>query len=110
MTAAAAVKAKQKKQIHDLHQKYYGGEKGKEPVKEPALGNTGEKAGSRADLMDQVRARGIKNFRVMNKAELAAVLDEKDQKKIDQIIAGAVARWKSGWGTKSREAGRDHKE
>ncbi len=35
---------------------------------------------------------------------------EKDQKKIDQIIAGAVARWKSGWGTKSREAGRDHSD
>lgn len=139
------VKEKQKKQAHELHDKYYKGKKVPKHVitetkrfrkeilaekKEPqallphshltkklkegsvaVLGNTGKTAGSRADLMDQARAKGVKNFRVLNKKELEFVLSEGlGQEHIDACVAGAVARWKSGWGKKSREAGKDHKE
>ncbi len=119
------VKEKQKKQVHELHDKYYKGKKkGPEALlphshltkklKEGTpvvLGNTGRPAGSRADLMDQARARGVKNFRVLNKEELMHVTAEGiTQQEIDAIVAGAVTRWKSGWGKKSREAGKDHKE
>jgi hypothetical protein len=110
------VKEKQKKQIKELHDKYYKGKK-KEPqallphshltkkLKEATFGNTGHVAGSRADLMDQARAQGVKNFRVLNKAELDEVTKEStDEKRKQEIVAGAVARWRSGWGTKSREA------
>ena len=56
---------------------------------------------TRNALMLQAKDRGIKNFRVLNKEELLAVLaDGVLQKRIDEVVAGAVARWKSGWGTK----------
>ena len=60
---------------------------------------------SRNELMLEAKARGIKNFRVTNKQELAEILaDGTTQERINEIIAGAVARWKNGWGTgKSRE-------
>ena len=46
-----------------------------------------------------IKERGVKNFRVLNKQELSDVLKNiGDQKAIDAIVAGAVARWKSGWG------------
>jgi len=36
---------------------------------------------------------------VLNKQELSDVLKNiGDQKAVDAIVAGAVARWKSGWG------------
>ena len=54
---------------------------------------------TRNELMLAVKERGVKNFRVLNKQELADVLKNiGDQKVIDAIVAGAVARWKSGWG------------
>lgn len=69
------------------------------------------KEGSRASLMAQVREKGVKNFRILNKQELIDVLKNiGDQKAVDAIVAGAVARWKSGWGSRAREAGKDHKE
>ena len=56
---------------------------------------------TRNDLMLLAKDRGIKNFRVLNKEELQAVLaDGVSQEKIDEVVAGAVTRWKSGWGTK----------
>jgi hypothetical protein len=56
---------------------------------------------SRNDLMMTAKERGVKNFRVLNKQELADVLKNiGDQKVVDAIVAGAVARWKSGWGKK----------
>ena len=54
---------------------------------------------SRNELMLAAKERGIKNFRVLSKQELTDVLKNiGGQKAIDVIVAGAVARWKSGWG------------
>src|SRR3990167_2066146 len=54
---------------------------------------------SRNELMMTAKERGVKNFRVLNKQELSDVLKNiGDQKVVDAIVAGAVARWKSGWG------------
>ncbi|MBC8436534.1 MAG: hypothetical protein H8D90_01435 [Candidatus Omnitrophica bacterium] len=51
--------------------------------------------------MITAKERGVKNFRVLNKQELSDVLKNiGDQKAVDAIVAGAVARWKSGWGKK----------
>ena len=54
---------------------------------------------TRNDLMLQAKERGIKNFRVLNKEELAQVLaDGVTQEQINEVVAGSVARWKAGWG------------
>jgi len=54
---------------------------------------------SRNELMMTANERGVKNFRVLNKQELTDVLKNiGDQKAVDAIVAGAVARWKAGWG------------
>jgi len=64
---------------------------------------------TRNELMLAAKERGVKNFRVLNKQELSDVLKNiGDQKAVDAIVAGAVARWKSGWGkgknkTKTKE-------
>jgi len=56
---------------------------------------------SRNELMLAAKERGVKNFRVLNKQELSDVLKNiGNQKAVDAIVAGAVARWKSGWGKK----------
>ncbi|MGE0267902.1 MAG: hypothetical protein AB7S78_05565 [Candidatus Omnitrophota bacterium] len=56
---------------------------------------------TRNSLMLQAKDRGIKNFRVLNKEELQSVLAEgTTQEQIDTVVSGAVARWKSGWGSK----------
>jgi len=58
---------------------------------------------SRNALMLKAKDRGIKNFRVLNKAELGTVLaDGVAQTQIDEVVAGAVARWKAGWGSKGK--------
>ena len=54
---------------------------------------------SRNELMLAAKERGVKNFRVLNKQELTDVLKNiGDQKAVDAIVSGAVARWKAGWG------------
>jgi hypothetical protein len=54
---------------------------------------------SRNELMIAVKERGVKNFRVLNKQELAGVLKNiGDQKAVDAIVSDAVTRWKAGWG------------
>jgi hypothetical protein len=54
---------------------------------------------SRNELMMTAKERGVKNFRVLNKQELSEVLKNiGDQKAVDTIVAGAVTRWKVGWG------------
>jgi hypothetical protein len=56
---------------------------------------------TRNALMLQAKDLGIKNFRVLNKEELHAVLVEGvTQEQIDNVVSGAVARWKSGWGSR----------
>jgi hypothetical protein len=59
---------------------------------------------TRTELMLEAKARGIKQFRVMNKAELSEIvhllqtdLGEAGNNRIQAIQKTAVARWKSGW-------------
>lgn len=62
---------------------------------------TQEIKATRNELMLKAKDRGIKNFRVLNKEELQAVLVEGvSQEQIAAVVAGAVSRWKSGWGSK----------
>jgi len=105
------VTAKQKKKdkefLRKLHDKHYGkkkakAQKAKAPVKPQAKPEPGEariKQASRNELMLQAKAKGIKNFRVINKEELVEILKEgATQERINEIVSGAVARWKAGWG------------
>ena len=56
---------------------------------------------SRNELMLIAKDRGVKNFRVLNKEELMHVTAVGiTQQEIDAIVAGAVKRWKSGWGSR----------
>lgn len=67
-------------------------------IDQTPLGNTGEKAGSRADLMAQAQAGGIKYFRILTKEELTKVLaDSISPQEITVIQQAAQARWKGGW-------------
>ena len=60
-----------------------------------------EKGPSRNDLMLQAKAKGIKNFRILNRAELTEVLrSDICTEGISVIVTSAVNRWKSGWGTR----------
>ena len=64
---------------------------------------------SRNELMVVAKDRGVKNFRVLNKQELADILKNiGDKKAVDAIVAGAVARWKAGWGSKKLEVAKNH--
>jgi len=58
---------------------------------------------SRNQLMETVKSRGIKNFRVMNKAELAEIVGGAKADRVTEIQKQAVERWKSGWGTKKEK-------
>lgn len=70
----------------------------------PETGNTGTSELSRNELMLQAKAKGIKNFRVINKQELVEILkEETTPERINEIVAGAVARWRKGWGTGKRK-------
>jgi hypothetical protein len=104
----AQQKKKGKDFLHTLHSKYYGKAKSKaKEVKAPA--KTPEKAKlstvltsgrSRNELMLEAKAKGIKNFRILNKVELIEVLKEgTTEARKTEITGGAVTRWKSGWGT-----------
>lgn len=60
---------------------------------------------TRQALMMLAKERGIKNFRVLNKAELDQVLAEGvTPERIQEVVSGAVTRWKAGWGTKKAKA------
>lgn len=91
-----ATKQKQKsKKQKAVEQKKTSAEKSPSP-KEGIVMHAGA---SRNELMMTAKERGVKNFRVLNKHELSDVLKNiGDQKAVDAIVAGAVARWKSGWG------------
>lgn len=103
----AEQKKKNKEFLSKLHAKHYGKKKSKtQKAKAPVDNSPSPKesivlaAGStRNELMLTAKQRGVKNFRVLNKQELADVLKNiGDQKAVDAIVAGAVARWKAGWG------------
>ena len=91
-----ATKQKQKpKKQKAVEQKKASDEKSPSP-KEGIVMHAGA---SRNELMMTAKGRGVKNFRVLNKQELSDVLKNiGDQKAVDAIVAGAVARLKSGWG------------
>jgi len=76
-----------------IYDKHYGSN-AKKQTKE-ASGET------RNALMLKAKEKGIKNFRILNKDELAFVLCEKQsQENIDACVKQAVERWKAGWGKK----------
>jgi len=59
---------------------------------------------TRNELMLQAKERGIKNFRVLNKEELGlALADGVTPEQIEKVVSGAVARWKSGWGSRKNK-------
>ena len=59
---------------------------------------------TREALMMLAKERGIKNFRVLNKAELVEVLtDGVTSERINEVVSGAVTRWKAGWGSKKEQ-------
>ncbi len=103
----AEQKNKDKEFLHKLHAKHYGKKKAKaqkakaspKPPQGSETGKTQPKEPSRNKLMLQAKERGIKNFRVINKEELIEILKEgTTQERINEIVSGAVARWKAGWG------------
>jgi len=58
---------------------------------------------TRQALMMLAKDRGIKNFRVLNKVELTEVVTEGvTPERIEEVVTGAVSRWKAGWGTKKK--------
>lgn len=64
---------------------------------------------TRNELMLAAKDRGVKNFRVLNKQELGEVLKNiGDQKAVGAIVAGAVVRWKAGWGSKKSKISKKH--
>ena len=86
--------------IHKLHDKYYKGKDRKVGVA-GAQKNVGP---TRNEMMLEAKERKIKNFRILNRAELTEVLDEMTgQPRIDEIVYIAVRRWKDGWGNKKKE-------
>jgi len=95
----AQEKAESRQLIDRLHKKYYGNKKKKPAtISEAAIIN---ETHSRAQLMNEAKEKGIKNYRVLNKAELQeATAKDTTTERIQEIIKTAVARWKQGWGTK----------
>ena len=79
-------------------------QKQKPAAKEPvALPET------RQALMMMAKDRGIKNFRVLNKVELGDVLvDGVTPERIQEVVSGAVTRWKAGWGSKKSKVVNNH--
>lgn len=61
------------------------------------------KEGSRAALMAQAKAKGIKYYRILNKDNLRKVLDPAvSADSVNGIIIKAKEEWKSGWGSKKK--------
>jgi len=102
----AEQKKKDKEFLHKLHAKHFGKKKSKtqkakapaKPLEKVEAGEARTKRPSRNELMLQAKAKGIKNFRVINKEELVEILKEgTTQERINEIVSGAVTRWKAGW-------------
>lgn len=99
-------RVKNKEALHKIHEKYYG-KNGKPKDIRIALTDKAnkilaERGPSRNDLMLRAKAKGIKMFRVMNKAELAEVLTAKPER-IAEIQLQAKTRWQKGWDTRKAE-------
>ena len=73
-------------------------DKASEEFREKIVATKAETQGqSRNQLMEEVKSRGIKNFRVMNKAELTEIVGGAKPDRIEAIMKEAVTRWKAGW-------------
>jgi hypothetical protein len=106
-------KKESRKILMGIHDKYYGksgslkkkqAKKAAEDAKIAGAVSSVVSEKSRNDLMLEAKAKGIKNFRILNKAELFKVLDPDTlQQEVDDIIKEAVARWKSGWSKNKQE-------
>ncbi|QGH73046.1 MAG: hypothetical protein [Siphoviridae sp. ctCJE6] len=68
-----------------------------------SVGNNG--GPSRNELMLKAKDLGVKNFRVLNKEELAEVVEKvkSDPVRVQNIVSVAVERWRSGWGSKTKK-------
>ena len=89
---------------HKLHEKYYGNKE-----RETLPTERFSKGPSRNDLMLTAKAKGIKNYRILNKQELELVLEMKrsgatDEQMNDQVIKPAVQRWQGGWKKNKEQA------
>ena len=73
------------------------------PTIKPKAEKAETKGESRNKLMLEVKARGIKNYRVMNKAELSEIAAGAKPDRIKAIQKEAVERWKSGWAAKKKK-------
>ena len=62
--------------------------------------------GSRAQLMEEAKAKGIKYFRILSKTDLSKVLEMKkggaSDEQINVITEVAKIRWQAGW-SKNKE-------
>ena len=74
------------------------------PVKGKVSKKKSERSGlSRQELMELARSKKIKNFRVMNKAELVEIIKSgTTAARAKEIEETAVKRWKSGWSTNKK--------
>lgn len=106
-------RVKNKEALHKIHEKYYG-KNGKPKDIRIALTDKAnkilaEKGPSRNDLMLRAKAKGIKLFRVMNKAELVKCLEAFGRTEmvndpvIHAIQANARERWQGGWGKRGEK-------
>lgn len=115
-------KKKSNELLNKLHDKYYGkkksavqkvneklAEKGipiqlaaskkEDKSPSPKEGIVMHAGASRNDLMMTAKARGIKNYRILNKKELTDILKDIGNKKyINTVVEEAVKRWKASWG------------
>jgi len=97
----AEEKKKSKALLDSLHAKYYGKKNIRQAKAAGKPKATEAATPARHELMLKAKAKGIKNFRVINKEELIEILKEgTTHERIEEIVAGAVARWKKGWGTR----------
>jgi hypothetical protein len=101
-----------KKITREVYQKHFG-KKGvkKDRVATAVADKTKAQAEAKpkkttvAELKQQAKTAGIKNFQVLNRAELERVLAPGVTLPIiSEVVTGAVARWKAGWGTKGKRA------
>jgi len=69
--------------------------KASEEFRKKVLG--GKNGKTRNEMMLEVKSMGVKNFRVMNKEELAEIVGGAKPDRIQAIMKEAVTRWKAGW-------------
>lgn len=65
------------------------------------IATTTPRPGSRAALMQEAKAKGIKYFRILSKENLQKVLNpDLSVEVINDVIAKAREKWQAGWGKK----------